>query len=183
MGFAIRPIGFVPMTRRAWAVLGCLLVVLAALTILVWLSSFIAPTAIVPSRLRAFAKYWAPDSQNLSAVLQIISILIGLIGIAMVFIPRLVLRPFGIRLDPSGAFVARLFGATNIALSDALNDGQAGGPDALQGLGNAVFYYSFVQAVVVVWAVIRRVANPLALCVVFLDVAFIATIWLQGWAR
>ena len=171
------------MTRRAWAVLGFLLVALAGLAIPVWLSTLIPPTAIVPSRFRTIAAFWSPESQDLGALLQVISILTGLIGIAMVFIPGLVLRPFGVRPDPSGRFVARLFGAANIALATALWDGQAGGPDSLQGLGNAVFYYSFVQGVAIVWAVIRKVANPLALAFVFLDAAFIATIWLHGWAR
>ena len=171
------------MTRRAWAILGFLLLMLAGLAFLVWLSVLIPPRAIVPSRLRAFMEGWSLDSQDLGAVLLVISLLIGFIGIAMVLIPRLFLRQFGIRLDPSGTFVARLWGAANIALADALWDGQAGGPDSLQGLGNAVFYYSLVQGVVIVLAVLRRVANPLALCLVFLDAAFIATIWLQGWAR
>ena len=171
------------MTRRAWAVIGCLLLTLAGLAVLVWLSTIIRPTVIVPGRLRAFTEGWSSDSQDLGAVLMVISLLVGLIGIAMVLVPSLVLRPFGIRLDPSGSFVARLLGAANIALADALWDGQAGGPDSLQGLGNAVFYYSALQGVVIVLAVIRRVANPFALCFVFLDAAFIATIWLQGWAR
>lgn len=171
------------MTRKAWAVLGCLLLALAGFAVLVWLSVLIRPTVILPNGLRALTVGLSPDSQDLGAVLQIISVLIGLIGIAMVFIPGFVLRPFGIRLDPSGTFVARLFGAANIALACALWDGQAGGPDSLQGLGNAVFYYSAFQGVVIVLAVARRVANPLALCLVFLDAAFIATIWLQGWAR
>ena len=172
------------MTRKAWAVPGCLLLALAGFAVLVWLSVLIPPRVIVPNRfLRAFMEGWSPESQDLGAVLLVISLLTGFIGIAMVFIPGFVLRPFGIRLDPNGTFVARLFGAANIALADALWDGQGGGPDSLQGLGNAVFYYSAVQGVVIVLAVIRRVANPLALCVVFLDAAFIATIWLQGWAR
>ena len=171
------------MTRRAWAVLGSLLVALAGLVVLVWLSTVIRPTAIVPTRFRAIAAFWAPESQDLGALLQVISVLTGLIGIALVFIPGVVLRPFGVSLDPTGRFAARLFGATNIALATSLWDGQAGGPDALQGLGNAVFYYSLIQGVVILLAVIRKVANPLALCVVFLNAAFIATIWLHGWAR
>jgi hypothetical protein len=119
----------------------------------------------------------------LGTALQVISVLTGFIGIAMLFIPGLVLRPFGIRLDPHGAVGARLVGAANIGLATALWDGQAGCPDALQGLGNAVFYYSLLQGAVIVLAVIRRVANPLALCLVVLDAAFIASIWSQGWAR
>lgn len=101
----------------------------------------------------------------------------------MVLIPGLVLRPFGLRLDQKGAFGARLFGPANIGLAVALWDGQAGGPGALQGLGNAVFYYSFLQGAVITWAVIRRLANPLASGFVVLDAAFIAAIWSQGWAH
>lgn len=101
----------------------------------------------------------------------------------MVLIPGLVPRPFGVRLEESGALGARLFGAASIGLAVALWDGQAGGPGALQGLGNAVFYYSFLQGAVIALAVIRRLANPLALCVVVFDAACIAAIWSQGWAR
>jgi hypothetical protein len=43
--------------------------------------------------------------------LQVISVLTGVIGIVMAFIPAFVLRPFGMRLDPTAAFSARLFGA------------------------------------------------------------------------
>lgn len=118
---------------------------------------------------------------DLETALNVISILTGVIGIAVVFTPALALRPFGIRLDPNGAFGARLFGAANIGFAVAIWDGQAGGPDAVQGLGNAVFYYSLLQGIVIVWAVIRRVANPLALFLVVLDAAFIATIRSLGW--
>ena len=118
---------------------------------------------------------------DLGSALHVISVLTGGIAIAMVFIPALALRPFGVRLDPAGAIIARLFGAANIGFAVALWDGQAGGPDAVQGLGNAVFYYSVLQGVVIVLAVIRRVANPWALCLVVLDAAFLAAIRWQGW--
>ena len=120
---------------------------------------------------------------DLGTALYVISVVIGLIGGAMVFTPGLVLRPFGVRLDPNGAFGARLFGAANIGFTVALWDGQVGGPDALQGLGNAVFYYSVIQGGLIVLAVIRRVANPWALSWVVVDATFIAAIWSQGWLR
>ena len=118
---------------------------------------------------------------DLGTVLHVISVLTGVMGLAMVFIPGLVLRPFGVRLDRTGAFVARLLGAANVGLATALFDGVGFDPAAVLGLGNAVFYYSIVQGAVVLWAVIRRVANPLALSFVVLDAAFIAAIWSQGW--
>lgn len=120
---------------------------------------------------------------HLGTVLYVISVIIGLVGGAIVFIPGVVLRTFGIKLDANGRFGARLFGSANIGLAVALWDGQLGGPDALQGLGNAVFYYSLIQGAVVVLAVIRRVANSLALSLVFLDAVFIGAIWSQGWLR
>lgn len=113
---------------------------------------------------------------DLGTALYVISVLTGVIGIAMVFIPALALRPFGLRLDQSGALIARLFGAANIGFAVAIWDGQAGGPDAVQGLGNAVFYYSVLQGLVIVLAVIGRVANPWALSLVILDAAFIVAI-------
>jgi hypothetical protein len=118
---------------------------------------------------------------DLGTALKAISVVSGVIGIAMLFIPGIALRPFGIRLDAAGAFGARLFGVANIALAVAIWDGQSGGPDAVQGLGNAVFYYSVLQGIVTTLAVIRRVANPWASSLVALDVAFIAAIWSQGW--
>ena len=118
---------------------------------------------------------------DLGTALHVISLLTGVIGIAMVFIPALALRPFGIRLDPTGALGARLFGAANIGLGTALWDGVGWDPAGVLGLGNAVFYYCLVQGVVIVWAVIRKVANPWALCLIVLDAAFIAAIRSQGW--
>ena len=90
---------------------------------------------------------------NLGTALHVISVITGVIGIAMVLTPALALRPFGIRLDPNGAFAARILGAANIGLAVAIWDGQNGGPDALLGLGNAVFYYSLLQGIVIVVAV------------------------------
>ncbi len=123
------------------------------------------------------------EDMHLGNVLQVISLLAGVIGIVMVCLPGPVVRPFGIRLDPAGAFAARLFGAANIGLADALWDGQGQGfdPVVVLGLGNAVFYYCVVQGVVIVWAVIRKVANPWALGLAVLDAACIAAIWSQGW--
>ena len=118
---------------------------------------------------------------GLGIALHVISVLTGVIGIAMMFIPALALRPFGIRLDPTGALGARLFGAASIGLATALWDGVGTDPAAVLGLGNAVFYYCLFQGVVIVWAVIRKVANPLALCLVVIDVAFIVAIRSQGW--
>lgn len=120
---------------------------------------------------------------HLGNLLQIISLLAGIIGIVMVFLPVPALRPFGIRLEPAGAFAARLFGAANIGLATALWDGQGQGfdPAGVLGLGNAVFYYCVVQGAVIVWAVIRKIANPWALCLAVLDASFIAAIRLQGW--
>lgn len=118
---------------------------------------------------------------DLGSTLHVISVVTGVSGIAMVFIPGLALRPFGIRLEPTGAFGARLLGAANLGFAVALWDGQAGGLDAVQGLGNAVFYYSLLQGVVIVLAVIRRVANLWALSFVVLDAAFLAAIRSQGW--
>ena len=120
---------------------------------------------------------------HLGNVLQVMSLLTGVIGIVMVLLPAPALRPFGIRLDQAGAFGARLFGAANIGLADALWDGQGQGfdPAGVLGLGNAVFYYCVVQGVVIVWAVIRKVANPWALCLAVLDAVCIAAIRSQGW--
>ena len=118
---------------------------------------------------------------DLGTALHVISLLTGIIGIGMVLIPTLVLRPFGIRPDPTGAFAARLFGAASIGLATALWDGVGNDPAGVLGLGNAVFYYSLVQGAVIVWAVIRRVANPWALILLILDAAFIAAITSQGW--
>lgn len=123
------------------------------------------------------------EDVHLGNALQLISLLTGVIGIVMALLPAPALRPFGIRLDPAGAFGARLFGAANIGLATALWDGQGQGfdPVVVAGLGNAVFYYCVVQGVVIVGAVIRRIANPWALCLAVLDAACIALIWSQGW--
>ena len=111
---------------------------------------------------------------SLTRVLRAIGALSALFGVGFAFAPQAVLAPYGLALDPSGTFVARVLGAANIGLGVALWFGAGQESQTGRGLAWGVIAYSLVEAVATILAISAGVANSLAWGFVVLDAVFIA---------
>ena len=110
---------------------------------------------------------------SLERVLRTIGVLSALFGIGFAVAPQAVLAPYGLTLDPSGMFVARVLGAANIGLGLALWLAVGHDSQTERGLAWGVIAYSLVEAVVTILAVSGGAANSLAWGFVALDAAVI----------
>ena len=111
---------------------------------------------------------------NLRNALRFIAFLSVVFGIGFATLPGLVFAPYGVHLDSTGTFVARLFGASNIGFAVALWAGSAQGEQAQRALAWGVIAYSVVEGIATAAAVLGGLANVLACGFVLLDVIFIA---------
>lgn len=84
---------------------------------------------------------------TMEEVLRVVAVLSALFGIGFAILPAAVFGPYGVALDQSGVFVARLFRAANIGFATAVWLA-AGGDSATQhALGWGVIAYSVVEAI------------------------------------
>jgi len=111
---------------------------------------------------------------NLRTALKVIAALSALFGIGFAAVPSAVFAPYGVHLDASGTFVARLFGAANIGLAIAVWSAADEGAQTRRSLAWGVVGYSVVEGIVSAGAVLTGVANILGWGFVVLDVVFVA---------
>ena len=106
-------------------------------------------------------------------ILRVIAGLSALFGVGFAIVPAAVFGPYGVSLDQSATFVARLFGAANIGFGIALWLAAGRDPATQRALGWGVIAYSLVEAIATAMAISAGVANPLAWAFVVLDALFV----------
>jgi len=99
---------------------------------------------------------------KLSTLMIIKAIIVIVFGICFVVIPATVLSFYGIKLDPGGIYITRLFGAAFILLGTLLwyakNDA---GSQALRAIVLAVFLGDIIGFVVALLGQLSGLVNPL----------------------
>lgn len=106
-------------------------------------------------------------------ILRVIAGLSTLFGLGFALVPAAVFGPYGVSLDQSATFVARLFGAANIGFGIAIWLAAGRDRETQRAVGWGVIAYSLVEAIATILAISAGVANPLAWAFVVLDAVFI----------